>query len=164
MNVEAAVLAFLARPEYAPMRLEDIIQQIGGDKSDLRQMRKIVPALIKSGAIIVKSRDLLALPEGEALPEGIILFRSSGSARVVFTAEPGQKPREPIHIDAKDTGVALHGDRVVIKLNRTRRERGQEDWGTGTVVRVTQRALTSLTGTLRQTRLVWFVVPDDPRI
>ena len=164
MNVEAAVLAFLARPEYAPMRLEDIIQHIGGDKSDLRQMRKIVPALIKSGAIIVKSRDLLALPEGEALPEGIILFRSSGSARVVFTAEPGQKPREPIHIDAKDTGVALHGDRVVIKLNRTRRERGQEDWGTGTVVRVTQRALTSLTGTLRQTRLVWFVVPADPRI
>ena len=164
MNVEAAVLAFLARPEYAPMRLEEIIQHIGGDKSDLRQMRKIVPALIKSGAIIVKSRDLLALPEGDALPEGIILFRSSGSARVVFTAEPGQKPREPIHIDAKDTGVALHGDRVVIKLNRTRRERGQEDWGTGTVVRVTQRALTSLTGTLRQTRLVWFVVPDDPRI
>ena len=164
MNVEAAVLAFLARPEYAPMRLEEIIQHIGGDKSDLRQMRKIVPALIKSGAIIVKNRDLLALPEGDALPEGIILFRSSGSARVVFTAEPGQKPREPIHIDAKDTGVALHGDRVVIKLNRTRRERGQEDWGTGTVVRVTQRALTSLTGTLRQTRLVWFVVPDDPRI
>ncbi len=164
MNVEAAVLAFLARTEYAPMRLEEIIQHIGGDKSDLRQMRKIVPALIKSGAIIVKSRDLLALPEGDALPEGIILFRASGSARVVFTAVPGEKPREPIHIDAKDTGVALHGDRVVIKLNRTRRERGQEDWGTGTVVRVTQRALTSLTGTLRQTRLVWFVVPDDPRI
>jgi len=164
MNVEAAVLAFLARPEYAPMRLEEIIQHIGGDKSDLRQMRKIVPALIKSGAVIVKSRDLLALPEGDALPEGIILFRASGSARVVFTAVPGDKPREAIHIDAKDTGVALHGDRVVIKLNRTRRERGQEDWGTGTVVRVTQRALTSLTGTLRQTRLVWFVVPDDPRI
>lgn len=164
MNAEEAMLAFLARPDYVPMRLEEIIEQIGGDKSDLRKMRKIVPNLIKSGAIIVKNRELLALPEGDPLPEGTILFRSSGSARVVFAAEPGQKPREPIHIDAKDTGVALHGDRVVIKLSRGRRDRQGEDWGTGTVIRVVKRSFTTLTGTLRNTRLTWFVVPDDPRI
>ena len=86
MNAEEAMLAFLARPDYVPMRLEDIIHQIGGDKSDLRKMRKIVPNLIKSGAIIVKKLELLALPEGDPLPEGTILFRSSGSARVVFAA------------------------------------------------------------------------------
>jgi len=162
MNVEEAMLSFLARPDYVPMSLEAIMQAIGGDKSDLRHLRKIVPRLIKSGAIVVKKRNLLALPEGESLPEGTILFRSSGSARVVFTAEPGQKPRDPIHIDAKDTGVALHGDRVVIKLQRGRRDR--DDWGSGIVIRVTKRANTLLTGTLRRTRLTWYVIPDDPRI
>ena len=164
MNAEEAMLEFMGRPDYVPMKLEAIMHAIGGDKSDLRQMRKVIPRLLRSGAVAVKGRDLLMLPPGKLLPEGTILFRSSGSARVVFTAEPGQKARDPVHIDAKDTGVALHGDKVVIKLNQTRRERDHEDWGTGTVVRVTKRALTSLTGTLRRTRLVWFVVPDDPRI
>ena len=64
MNVEEAMLSFLARPDYVPMSLEAIMQAIGGDKSDLRHLRKIVPRLIKSGAIVVKKRNLLALPEG----------------------------------------------------------------------------------------------------
>ena len=164
MRVEEAMLAFMGRPDYAPQKLEAIIHAIGGDKSDLRQMRKVVPRLIRSGAIVVQGRDLLALPTGKLLPEGTILFRASGSARVVFDAAPGQKARDPVHIDSRDTGVALHGDKVVIKLNQTRRDRDHEDWGTGVVVRVTQRALTSLTGTLRRNRLNWYVVPDDPRV
>jgi hypothetical protein len=34
---------------------------------------------------------------------------------VVFDAVPGSPPREQLHIDADDTHVALHGDRVLIK-------------------------------------------------
>ena len=44
------------------------------------------------------------------------------------------------------------------------RDRGDDDWGTGTVVRVVKRALTQLTGTLGNNRLQWFVIPDDPRV
>jgi len=164
MTAEEAMLAFMARPGYQPMRLEAIADAIGADKADLRQLRKIIPGLIKAGAVTVRKRDLLMLPEGQTLPEGTILFRASGSARVVFDAEPGQKPREQVHIEARDTGVALHGDRVVVKLNPVRRDRQGDDWGTASVVRVVKRALTQLTGTLQRTRLAWYVVPDDPRI
>lgn len=158
------MLAFMAQPGYQPMRLADLAGAIGANKDDLRHLRKLIPALIKSGAVAVRKRDLLMLPEGQALPEGTILFRASGSARVVFTAEPGQKPRDQVHVEARDTGVALHGDRVVVKLNPVRRDRQGDDWGTAAVVRVVKRALTQLTGTLQQTRLAWYVVPDDPRI
>jgi len=164
MTAEEAMLAFMARPGYQPMRLEAIADAIGADKADLRQLRKVIPGLIKAGAVTVRKRDLLMLPEGQTLPEGTILFRASGSARVVFDAEPGQKPREQVHIEARDTGVALHGDRVVVKLNPVRRDRQGDDWGTASVVRVVRRALTQLTGTLQRTRLAWYVVPDDPRI
>ncbi|MCE2684328.1 MAG: hypothetical protein LW857_04035 [Verrucomicrobiae bacterium] len=98
MNAEEAMLEFMGRPEYVPMKLEAIMLAIGGDKSDLRQMRKVIPGLIRSGAIAVKGRDLLMLPAGKMLPEGTILFRQSGSARVVFTPEPGQKARDPVHM------------------------------------------------------------------
>ncbi|MEY4271353.1 MAG: hypothetical protein RL250_219 [Verrucomicrobiota bacterium] len=164
MTVEEAMLAFMARPGYQPMRVEAIADAIGANKADLRHLRKVIPALIRSGAVAVRKRDLLMLPEGPTLPEGTILFRASGSARVVFDAEPGQKPREQLHIEARDTGVALHGDRVVVKVNPLRRDRQGEDWGTASVVRVVKRALTQLTGTLQRTRLAWYVVPDDPRV
>jgi ribonuclease R len=164
MTAEEAMLAFMARPGYQPMRLEAIADAIGADKADLRQLRKVIPGLIKAGAVTVRKRDLLMLPEGQTLPEGTILFRASGSARVVFDAAPGQKPREQVHIEARDTGVALHGDRVLVKLNPVRRDRQGDDWGTASVVRVVKRALTQLTGSLQRTRLAWYVVPDDPRI
>jgi len=168
MNAEQALLAFMARPGYSPMRLEVIVAHMGGNKADLARLRKSLPRLIKTGTVVSVKGHLLALPKGPKsnsnLVEGTILFRASGSARVVFEAVPGQKPREPLHIDSQDTGVALHGDRVMVKINPTRTGRDGEDWGTGSVVRVVSRALTQLTGTLKNTRLTWFVIPDDPRI
>jgi len=172
MSAEEVLLKFLARPGYKPMRLEAIVQALGGTREDLRRLSKTVPRLIKAGAVVTVKGHLLALPFGggpsarkpEAdLLEGTILFRPSGSARVVFDAVPGAPPREQLHIDADDTHVALHGDRVLVKLNSGRRDRN-DDWGTGTVVRVVKRALSQLTGTLGHNRLQWFVVPDDPRI
>ena len=83
MNIEQAMMEFMGAPGYTPMKIEDIIQAVGGDKSDLRLMRKVIPALIRSGAIAVKGRDFLMLPAGKMLPEGTILFRASG-LRIVY--------------------------------------------------------------------------------
>ena len=173
MSAEEVLLKFLGKPGYKPMRLEAIVQALGGDREDLRRLSKTVPRLIKAGAVVTVKGHLLALPtashggfrkpEAELL-EGTILFRPSGSARVVFDAVPGSPPREQLHIDADDTHVALHGDRVQVKLNANRRDRNGDDWGTGTVVSIVKRALTQLTGTIGNNRLQWFVVPDDPRI
>ena len=123
MNAEQALLAFMARPGYSPLRLEVIVAHMGGNKADLARLRKSLPRLIKTGTVVLVKGHLLALPKGPKsnsnLVEGTILFRASGSARVVFEAVPGQKPREPLHIDSQDTGVALHGDRVMVKINPT---------------------------------------------
>ncbi|MFM7209964.1 MAG: ribonuclease R family protein [Verrucomicrobiota bacterium] len=168
MSAERTLLEFLARPGYRPMRLEAIVHALGGGKRELAQLRKVMPRLLKAGAVVTHKGVLLALPRTDAkddgLLEGTILFRPSGSARVIFDAEPGQRPRDQLHVDAADTHVALHGDRVLVRANPVRRDRMGEDWGSGTVVRVVRRALTQLPGTLFRNRLQWYVLPDDPRI
>ncbi|MFM9000890.1 MAG: RNB domain-containing ribonuclease, partial [Opitutia bacterium] len=168
MSAERTLLDFLARPDYRPMRLEAVVRAIGGGKRELAQLRKVMPRLLKAGAVVTQKGMLLALPRDggrdEGLLEGTILFRQSGSARVIFDAEPGRRPRDQMHVEAADTHVALHGDRVLVRANPVRRDRQGEDWGSGTVVRVVRRALTQLTGTLLRNRLQWFVVPDDPRV
>ena len=135
MSAEEILLKFLGKPGYKPMRLEAIVQALGGDKEDLRRLSKTIPRLIKAGAVVTVKGHLLALPSAGFSPvglparkqasdllEGTILFRPSGSARVVFDAVPGSPPREQLHIDADDTHVALHGDRVLIKLNANRKD------------------------------------------
>lgn len=174
MSAEEILLNFMGRPGYKPMRLEQIITALGGSRDDLKRLQKSIPRLLKAGAVATVKGHLLTLPKAatgskvptrdDSLLEGTILFRPSGSARVVFDAVPGEAPREQLHIDADDTHVALHGDRVLIKINTGRRDRNGDDWGTGTVVRVVKRALNQITGTLGHNRLQWFVVPDDPRI
>ena len=135
MNAEETLLNFMRRPGYKPMRLEAIVKTLGGDRHDLDELRKAIPRLLKAGAIVTHKGLLLGLPKGTAgsrddsLLEGTILFRASGSARVVFDVTPGDKPREALHIDANDTHVALHGDRVLVKLNQVRRDRNGDDWG-----------------------------------
>ena len=163
MTPEEVMLQRMAKPGYIPMRLEDLAREIGADQVAYKRLRKIVPKLISSGALVVVKRDLLALPpQGDQL-EGTILFRSSGSARVVFDRDDKGNARDPVHIQSEDTGVALHGDRVAIKMDPPRR-REAGDWGTGRVTRIIKRAFTTAVGTLRRTRLAWYVIPDDPRI
>jgi ribonuclease R len=163
MTPEEIMLQRMAKPGYTPMRLEDLAREIGADQVAYKRLRKIVPKLISSGALVVVKRDLLALPpQGDQL-EGTILFRSSGSARVVFDRDDKGNARDPVHIQSEDTGVALHGDRVAIKMDPPRR-REAGDWGTGRVTRIIKRAFTTAVGTLRRTRLAWYVIPDDPRI
>jgi len=96
MRAEEVLLKFLGRPGYKPMRLEAIVQALGGDREDLRRLSKTIPRLLKAGVVVTVKGHLLALPgaggparrEAELL-EGTILFRPSGSARVVFDVVPG---------------------------------------------------------------------------
>ncbi len=164
MTPEEAMLRHMARPGYEPQRLEELARAIGADRAAYQRLRKVVPRLVRAGALVVVARDRLALPPQEDQLEGTILFRSSGSARVVFDSDGKGRPRDPVHVHATDTGVALHGDRVAIRLEPARGRRESGDWGTGRVVRVVRRALTEVVGTLRRTRLAWYVIPDDPRV
>ena len=55
MTAEEAMLAFMARPGYQPMRLEALADAIGANKEDLRHLRKVIPGLLKAGAIAVRN-------------------------------------------------------------------------------------------------------------
>ncbi len=170
---EDLLIELLGRPDYVPARVEDLIKSLGLDKRDARYLKKVLPRLLGAGTVVRIKGDRLALPSTADLVPGVILFRAGGSARLLPDPKPDALPTdpkpEPIQIFAEDTGIALHGDRVVVRLNapgprdRARAKKG-EDWRTGRVIRILTRANESMPGTLRKTRLFWYVVPDDPRI
>ncbi|HWA85711.1 MAG TPA: RNB domain-containing ribonuclease, partial [Opitutus sp.] len=96
---------------------------------------------------------------------GRIKFRSGGSAFVVLE-RPGGIPGDPgepaLQVFPEDTGTALPGDRVVVRVFPGRRGRlpGEKIGG---VERVLERARDKVVGDLRRRGRDFLVAADDPR-
>jgi ribonuclease R len=103
----------------------------------------------------------LSLAAGELV--GRIQFRGGGSAFVVLEPSIGGQPGEPpLQVFPEDTGVALPGDRVVVRAFPGRRGRKPGE-KIGGVVRVLERDRETIVGNLVRGRREFVVQPDDPR-
>ena len=91
---------------------------------------------------------------------GRIQFRAGGSAFVI--REAGDPGEPALQVFPEDTGIALPGDRVVAREfpGRKGKRAGEKIGG---VVRVLERARTSIVGDLRRMGRDHIVAPDDPR-
>jgi ribonuclease R len=184
MSIEDQILVLMGRADYTPITLEEIGKRLGG-KAVARQVRKAMPRLMSSGTVAKVKKNCFCLPTDADLASGVIQFRQSGAARLQPDATPENPHPAPIHIRAEDTGIALHGDKVLVRIHEDRYRdslprgarrhsprRGPgaptrattEDWKSGRVIRILERAFDALPGTLKKTRLFWYIVPDDPRI
>jgi ribonuclease R len=122
--------------------------------------------MIKQGEIVRVRNDRFVLPQEADLVVGRITCNEKGFAFVIpevaddAAPRPAERPAD-IYIAEEDTGVALHGDKVVVRLNREKRRGG--DRTSGRVIRILERANETIVGTLQHTRYFYYVIPDDPR-
>src|SRR6202142_3163316 len=98
-------------------------------------------------------------PQADDSVKGVIQFRAGGSAFVVVD---GKRDEPSIQISPDDTGVALPGDTVVVRIYRgvPGRRPGER---VGRVVQILERARAVIVGDLRREGRNFIVAPDDPR-
>jgi ribonuclease R len=106
-----------------------------------------------------ESADPSTLGPGEIA--GRIQFRAGGSA-FVLPEGPHDPQRTSIQIFPEDTGVALPGDRVAVRVQRGRQGRRSGE-AVGQVLRVLERGRETIVGELRRSGRNFHVAPDDPR-
>ncbi|MDR2980856.1 MAG: RNB domain-containing ribonuclease [Puniceicoccales bacterium] len=172
MSIEDQILALMGQPDYTPKTIEEIGRLIGNNKSTIRLVRKAMPRLLASGSVAKVKKNAFCLPSDADLASGTIMFRQSGAAKLLPDPTPEKPNPEPINIRAEDTGIALHGDKVLVRIyegyqrqpRKPRDRRPGDEWRNGRVIRILERAFDALPGTLRKTRLFWYILPDDPRI
>lgn len=171
MNIRERLLQRLRRPDYVPEAPPVLLTQLGLARRDRRKLEHELRLLETEGAIVRVKKDRYCLPSDADLVTGRIVFRQSGAALLIPETPPGQQEREPVEIFPEDTGVAMHGDKVVVRLSDRqirRPARGRpgtsERRATGRVIRILERARTTITGNLQRTKLFYYVAPDDPRI
>ncbi len=168
MQLRERLLARLAERDYVPASAEDLARQLRLPAKERRKFLHETRELVRSGQIVLVKGDRLCLPKEAGLVTGRISFRAKGSAYVVPEGRVNGPRAESVHISAEDTGVALHGDTVVVRLMHAHDrdfphflKPGEQ---AGRVIEVLARGRDTLTGTLQRGRTYFYVAPDDPRI
>ncbi|WP_269541886.1 ribonuclease R family protein [Cerasicoccus fimbriatus] len=175
MALEESIIELLGKKDYSPLRQDELSDALLLRKTERKQLRRTLHKLLDEGVIARVKKDRFVLPKDADLVAGDISFRQSGSARVFPEQKPGQATREPLEIKAEDTGLAMHGDKVLVRVDdfekrfhgrdRGNRRRSQFDnMQFGRVIRILQRKRETFPGTLKRSRMFWYVIPDDPRI
>ena len=157
-DLRAETLALLGRRDYRPLTRHEI-----GKKLQVRAgLNRVLRELERSGEIARIRKNRYVLPAEADLVTGKLSIHQAGYGFLVT-----DKPGEPdIFIPAENTGTAMHGDRVVVRIMRDEPlTRGPRDLRReGRVIRILERAHDTIVGTLQHSRNFYYVVPDDPRL
>jgi ribonuclease R len=168
MKLRERLLTLLRAPDYVPLAEPELARTLGLARKERDSLGFEIRQLLGAGEIVRIKQDRFCLPRDADLLTGRIQFRQGGSAYVIPEGRPGEPEPPAVQVAAEDTGVAMHGDRVVVRLHDAlSRPRGPRGVGggepTGRVIRILERGHDTLTGNLQRTKLFFYVVPDDPR-
>ncbi|MBC2604638.1 ribonuclease R family protein [Pelagicoccus albus] len=176
MKLRERIIALLQEADYAPLDKSGISAELGLGKKERRNLDYEIRLLLANADIVRIKGDRFAIPKDVDLVSGTIKFRQKGSAILIPDPKKGESHPEPINILAEDTGVAMHDDKVVVRISDLPpvkpawKSRGkakpshQPDGPYGRVIRIQKRARDTVVGTLCKTRFFHYVAPDDPRI
>lgn len=175
MKLRERIIALLQQADYAPLDKSGIAAEFDLGKKERRNLDYEIRLLLASGDIIRIKDDRFAIPRDVDLVTGTIKFRQKGSAILIPDATKTNPKPKAIQINAEDTGVAMHDDKVVVRIadappnqpiwkNRNRKAAPPNEGPYGRVIRIQKRARDTVVGTLSKTRFFYYVTPDDPRI
>ena len=143
----------LLQKDSSPRKLVHLEQELGIGGELRAAFREALDALCAEGTVIVGAGNLVKLPEVSNEVTGT--FRANARGYGFITPQQTTMDGD-LFIPANATGNAMTGDRVVAKITRKK----GEDRHTGEIVRVLERAHTTVVGTLRQEQSLWVVQPD----
>jgi len=166
-TIREKLLALLRAPDYRPLDRNEIARAIDAKGSDRVNVRRTLGELEHAGEIARIRKNRYVLPSEADLVTGKLSIHQAGYGFLV----PEKSGEPDIFVAAENTGTAMNGDRVVVRVSRDvppRRGKGRSARAgqrtEGRVIRILERARDTIVGTLQHSKNFYYIVPDDPRI
>ena len=157
------LLKLLGHDDYAPANVPELLKRLRLPPDRQIDLEAALESLMAEGRIVRTKGDRHILADAADLIPGVIQITRGGRGFVQPDA-PGQTE---ISIAESATDTAMHGDRVLVRLNLKplglRKPAGPEE-RSGSVVRVLERSRSRFVGTLERGKKFLHVTPDDPRL
>jgi len=167
-TIREKVLALLRAPDYRPRDRTEIAKALGAKGRQKVEVRTILRDLEHAGEIARIRKNRYVLPSEADLIAGKLSIHQAGFGFLV----PEKSGEHDIFVAAENTGTAMNGDRVVVRISRDLPPRHAKGRRTpragqrteGRVIRILERVRDTIVGTLQHSKNFYYVVPDDPRI
>lgn len=157
MSIRESIIELMEDGNYKPMIKEELAIEFGIQKGDTNEFYKVLDGLEKEGVLIRNNKDKYGLIKSDYLVVGRLQGHEKGFGFVV----PSDKTKDDIFIPAENMNSAMNGDTVVANLLK-RQEAGRRQ--EGEVVRILDRANTTVIGSFEENGNFGFVIPDDHKL
>ncbi len=167
-TIREKIAALLRAPDYRPRDRDEIAQALHAKGRDRVNVRTTLRELERAGEIVRIRKNRYVLPAEADLVTGKLSIHQAGFGFLV----PEKSGEPDIFVAAENTGTAMNGDRVVVRISRDIPQRRAKvragpalrQRSEGRVIRILERARDTIVGTLQQSKNFYYVVPDDPRL
>lgn len=139
-----------------PLSMREIISKLKVPQEERASMRRRVRALANEGAIVRIKGNRYGLPEKMNLVTGVVQGHPDGYGFVI----PDDPSQSDVFIRARRFNEAMHGDRVVARVESTRPDGRRE----GSVIRVIERAYETIAGRFEKVNAGGYVVPFERKV
>lgn len=141
--------------EDRPLLLREILRRLGLEKEQRHRARDTLKDLADAGKVVRIRGNRYGLPSKMNLIIGRVKTHPEGYGFVIPEAEG----EEDIFISPRNLKEAMHGDRVVARVESIRKK-GRE----GSVIRILERKTRKVVGKFMRAKNYSYVLPEDERI
>ncbi|MBE0577359.1 MAG: ribonuclease R [Desulfuromonadales bacterium] len=150
------ILDLLQQRANRPLSLKEIQETLVLSAGERKSVGKILKSMVKDGILVQLKGGRFALPGKVNLIVGTLSVHRDGYGFVT----PVDDKAQDVFVPARHVRPAMHGDMVVVRLERSLRSGRPE----GRVIRVEKRACRTLVGRYQTDHGVGFVSPADPHL
>jgi len=151
---EDSILQLFKR-ERRPLSTEDLRRVLNLQKSEKNQIKRILKELVRTGQLVRIRENRFGIPNEMNLEIGTLWCTRSGNGFVI----PDKEGHKDVFVPARHIKSAMHGDKVVVRVEHTARHLRE-----GRIVKVTQHRSKNVIGFLRLHKDLMFLVPEDERL
>ncbi len=145
----------LMKEEDRPLLLREILRHLGLQKEQRQKVRDCLTDLADEGKVVRIRGNRYGLPSKMNLIVGRVKTHPDGYGFVIPEAEG----EEDIFISPRNLKEAMHGDRVVARVESIRKK-GKE----GSVIRILERKTHKIVGKFMRAKNYCYIIPEDDRI
>lgn len=150
------ILNFMRDKAYRPLLFEELVKALGVSRKATLRFRKTIDSMLEEGLIVKIRGERYGLPEKMDLRSGVLEGHPDGYGFVVTDIEG-----EPdIYIPRRNMMGAMHGDRVVVRIEKGRK--GERP--VGRIIRILERFHKKIVGRFEKGKNFGFIVPVDRKI
>jgi ribonuclease R len=141
--------------EDRPLLLKEILRQLGLKNEEKQETKEQLRDLVHEGKIVRIRGNRYGLPSKMNLVVGRVKCHPDGYGFVI----PEEEGQEDIFVGARNLQEAMHGDRVVVRVESVRKK-GKE----GRVIRILERNLRKVVGKFMKGKNYSYVIPEDEKV